>query len=1124
MNFIPQAQLSGPGRFMPTRGRIQNGAMNGLAYPSPFFDIAHTYLPANFKQLFRYCRYYFLTNPVINAIVFKLAEYPITDVVIEHDNTDVRARWTEYLQDHLSFRAFQLEVGLDYFVYGNAFISVVNPFTKYLICGACKARHVASHIMDKWTFTGNEFRLTCPTCSRVSNATAVDRAIKDPSGVRLLRWNPEDIDVRHDAISGTTDYFYTLPQVIRSDITLGRKEALVHLPQIFIEAVKQQKGIRFTPGKIFHLRRPSIAGPEQGWGIPLLLPLLKDAFYLQIMKKAQETLLVEAILPMRTIFPQPSTGTSDPYCVTPETLVETPDGLRRADEVYEGDFLRSHTGVWRRVLRQHRRPVPVTEKVFKVKVASLAAFPFEASEEHPILAVKRAGGRKAPRAGLVDPSFIEVQQLEKGDYVAYPTKRTVRPAAPIDLGDYIRERAVTEEWVYRRLDQQCAEIYEWLEVHDDPKHGWGERRDLLDKMGWSEANYENAAAVRAQGSVDRVSRYLPMLTDLGTLIGFYLSEGSKNGAMTSFSLHLGEKAFAEQIDAAVQRLGFRPCSHHERPEQNGRSVQLEDVILSEFLHNACGVGFANKRIPDFMSEAREPIMRAMLRSLFDGDGCFIETTTGPRLSLKLANPSMILEARRLILSLGYIGGVMKEEPTETSTLRTTAYQLNYNGEAALRVLMMLQGGEDWHPRPAQKSGLFRGDYVLLRIDEITEGHAPEVIGFQMDEDKSFCVAGVATHNTNINLADWRDHISMEIARWRIDPNYYPILPLPIGTQTLGGDGKALLMGNEMQMLIDQLIWGAGCPREFVTGGMSYSGSQVSMRMLENSFAGYILHHKALLRWIIEQVTGFLDHWQPVKGRFKPFKMADDMQRMAFLFQLSQANKISDRTLLTATDLDVDNENKLMDGETEGRVIATKKQQLASAQIQSEVQSVMMRSQAKLQQEMQAAAAAPPAPGAPGGPEPALMQGGGVPGGTDASAPGGLGPGMSAGAGMGGTALTAGPGMTPAAVPSSYGQQLDQVISSGLKADRRLAEGSMGVDLNAYAAMMARHIVSSDPQSAQALMASLQGQPELYALVVQNVQQLRSTGGAGASDGAGQPSIDMRPLPAQRPPRRDQAPV
>jgi hypothetical protein len=1116
MSFVGPggAVASGPAsglRFAQSRGRIQGSNVTGVNYPSPFFDVAHTYLPVTVKAMFKWCRYYFLTNPLINAVVFKLSEYPVTDIIIDHPSNEVKRRWTDYFQDHLRWQPFRVEAGLDYFAYGNGCISLGFPFKKYLYCKNCAFRDEAGKIRAQWIFTSFQFRLTCPKCGYVGDALAKDFYYKNASGIKTIRWNPEDIEITYNDISGEYTYFYTIPATVRNDIVIGRKDIVEGVPQVFIQAMREQKGVIFSKDNFFHMRRPTLATQDRGWGTPLLLPVLKDTFYLQVMKKAQEAILLEHIVPLRVLFPQAGSGSSDPYCVSPETLVETPSGLLPAAEVREGEFLRSHTGAWRRVEYQKRRQIKPAEKVFKFQIASLPAFPFAVSEDHPILAVPRVS-RKKPRAGLVDPTFIEAKALKKGDYVAYPIKRQIRRGQMLDLADYVTERAATDSWVYRRLSQSAAEAYEWLEQNADPVHAWGERKKLLEEKGWSEADYATAAAARREPKVDRVSRFLPMCPALGSLIGYYLSEGSYGGSTVSFSLHLEEKDFAELIESAVKRLGFRGVSHYERPEQHGRTVVIEDVILSELLVSMCGSGFAEKRIPDVVSEASDVIVLDMLRALFNGDGCDFKTTTD-RVGLKLANPSMIMEARRLLLSFGLIGGVVKEEPTATTKFRTTSYQLNYNGHAAykLRHLFGRPGGFDWQELP-QKSGLVRGDYVLLRIDAVHEvADVPEVIGFQMAEDKSFCVAGVATHNTTINLIDWRDQVAAEIARWRYDNNYIPIMPLPLGNQTIGGDGRALMLTQEITTWSDQILNGMGVPVEFIRGGLSYAGTNVSMRMMENMFLGYISRQKALAKFVMKQVSSFLG-WPEANIRFKPFKMADDLQRKAYLFQLNQANKVSDTTLLADSDLDQDEENEIMIRETDKRIEATKKQQLAMARIQGEAQQIMMKFQTKAQQDAQQAMGAPAAPGEPGGIE---MQGqGGGPGGAGGEGAMRTMPVEMQAAGAGASGMAAPPAQPTDPSPQDFLSS----VSSQLTGETRLnqEQSQKGIDLPTYAMGQAKLLVTmAKPQQEQALRNIQAMSPELADLVKQMLAELQPQEQADS----GSAGVDTRPLPQQRPPRR-----
>jgi ssDNA-binding Zn-finger/Zn-ribbon topoisomerase 1 len=655
MSFVGSLSTGGigsVGRFAGiTRGRIQGSPTNGVNYPSPFFDVAHTYLPVTVKQLFKWCRYYFLTNPLVNATVFKMSEYPVTDIIIEHEDTKVRKRWEEYYHDHLRFRSFQIECGLDYYTYGTAPISLGFPFKKFLTCPVCKFQARADKIRKQWTFTSLAFRLNCPSCGNTSEAEARDVYYKNASGIVPLRWNVENIEINYNEVTGETTHFYTIPPVIRNDITIGKKDVVESVPQVFIQAIRQRKGIVFSKDNFFAMKRPTLAQQDRGWGTPLVLPVLKDTFYLQIMKKAQEAILLEHIIPLRVLFPQAGSGTSDPY-------------------------------------------------------------------------------------------------------------------------------------------------------------------------------------------------------------------------------------------------------------------------------------------------------------------------------------------------------------------------------------------------------------------------------------------------TTINLNEWREQVAAEIARWRYDNNYIPILPLPIGHQSIGGDGRALLLTQEIQIWSEQIMVGMGVPKEFLLGGMSYSGTNVSMRMLENAFLGYIQRQKEMANWFMQRVAAYMG-WPRATVKFKPFKMADDMQRKAYLFQLNQSQKISDTTLLHDSDLRQEDEDALMVAETASRFEATKKQQLAMAKIQGEAQEIMMKSQVKAQQIQQAAMMAPNAPGEPGGPEGAMM-GGGVP--QEAQSP-----------------LNAG---QDAGIAPKEGQQPQQ-----------------GMDITQLAMMLAEQYVELPPDQQQMAMQNLQAQsPELAQLVEEYANQLQAQQpqGMGGALGAAVSQVDMRAMPEQKPPRREAA--
>jgi hypothetical protein len=307
---------SGGSRFAGQRGRTADGmGRSGVRYPSPFFDIAHTYLPPSMKALMRWCRYYYLVNPLINTVISKLSEYPITEIVIDENNEGIREKWENVLEQNLRYRAFQIEVGLDYFTYGMCPVTIHFPFTKWLMCKGCKHRHKAQKIFYKWR--NYEYVIACDKCGQIGPATVIDSYERDVSRIRLMRWNPEYINVDPGFGGASPIYTFELPLQLKNDLVLGKKSVLDTVPDIFVEALRRNKYIRFSDENLFVFRRPVISQKDNGWGMPLILPVLKDTFYLQVLRKAQEAIAQEHIVPLRVLFPQAGSGTSDPYTTIP---------------------------------------------------------------------------------------------------------------------------------------------------------------------------------------------------------------------------------------------------------------------------------------------------------------------------------------------------------------------------------------------------------------------------------------------------------------------------------------------------------------------------------------------------------------------------------------------------------------------------------------------------------------------------------------------------------------------------------------------------------------------------------------------------------------------------------------
>lgn len=285
-------------------------------FANPFFDHANTYLPTDVKQLFRYCRFYHMTHGVINAVMTKASEYAVTDLIIQHKERTSQDRWSDLLLRMMNYRVLQYEVNLDYNVMGNAFVSVSFPFRKELICGSCNKRHDAIKSRSRWKYDGNRFTLTCDSCGQTGHAQSMDKYTKNFQEITLIRWNPEHIDVHFNEATGHCDYTLQIPPELKAKIKSGRKDVVATMPEIFLAAVRKDVNVVFDRRELFHMRRPALSSAQRGWGHPAIMPVLKDAFYMQVMKKANEAALLEYILPKDFIFPQPATGAADPFVVS----------------------------------------------------------------------------------------------------------------------------------------------------------------------------------------------------------------------------------------------------------------------------------------------------------------------------------------------------------------------------------------------------------------------------------------------------------------------------------------------------------------------------------------------------------------------------------------------------------------------------------------------------------------------------------------------------------------------------------------------------------------------------------------------------------------------------------------
>lgn len=276
-------------------------------YNNPNFDYLSEMLPKDVKELFRWCEVVHQSMPTISNGIRKLINYPITDFSFTSDSEKIR-NITHKLLDTLKMKSALLEFGSDYYVYGNVFRTIYFPFKRMLVCPRCSNK--VSIESTSFRIKKKQIEHKCSECHQYVISKIEDTATFDLEKIRIVRWDPKQIELSQNPITGETKYYYALPQKFvkacqRGDITVIRDT-----PKVFIDAALAGRNIEMG-GNFYHAKTSGLAGFASGWGIPPLMPALKNYMYIAVLRRAAEAIGMEHITPKTILFPQ-SSGSSDP--------------------------------------------------------------------------------------------------------------------------------------------------------------------------------------------------------------------------------------------------------------------------------------------------------------------------------------------------------------------------------------------------------------------------------------------------------------------------------------------------------------------------------------------------------------------------------------------------------------------------------------------------------------------------------------------------------------------------------------------------------------------------------------------------------------------------------------------
>ncbi len=284
------------------------------AFPDPYLDYASTQMPRSIYDVLRWCEFVWITYGTYRMAARRVVRYFLTRIELTDASDDEKEKFETFLEEDLRIMEELATSGDNLMAYGNDFVSVYVPFRRYLRCPHCHIERPIGQIQYRW----QQFKFlgTCsnPKCKHEVEFVRVDRRSLDQDKPKIVHWPAHEMRILYNQVSKKSVYLWEIPPLYKDMIKRGNTFYLESTPWEIIEAIKDDVLFRFHDEQIFHLKDEIISGVRHyGWGIPLIMGNFKQAWYIQVLKRYNEAIALDYIIPFRVITPAPgSSREADP--------------------------------------------------------------------------------------------------------------------------------------------------------------------------------------------------------------------------------------------------------------------------------------------------------------------------------------------------------------------------------------------------------------------------------------------------------------------------------------------------------------------------------------------------------------------------------------------------------------------------------------------------------------------------------------------------------------------------------------------------------------------------------------------------------------------------------------------
>jgi hypothetical protein len=300
-------------------------------FGDPFWLPSTDTFPSDIKSSLDLCLYLYGKNSLYGAICNRIVSYFITGIeFVEMGDKDEQRKLERLLSETLQvFTKMQLG-GVNWAIYGQAFVRCVEPFDRWLIDdrgGAYRAisldtypEHLVKYDWQTMKYTVPDLAAAAdlpPEERKIANLPKVSLPFRDkpsnaPDRFSIVFLDPRYVELDSPHQADTTEYIYRIPPDMESRIKAGKLHEVNHTARGLLEAVAKSKDFRFRKGEVYHFKKPSPIGvSDSGWAVPEILLHYDSLYQLQVYRKADFAIAQDFLLPFRVFSPTFGANISD---------------------------------------------------------------------------------------------------------------------------------------------------------------------------------------------------------------------------------------------------------------------------------------------------------------------------------------------------------------------------------------------------------------------------------------------------------------------------------------------------------------------------------------------------------------------------------------------------------------------------------------------------------------------------------------------------------------------------------------------------------------------------------------------------------------------------------------------